>query len=217
LWLGSVSLRGLGVTTGQATSPLTALRVPGIGRALFATSLLMLSFYITYFFVGAHITLDLGLSTTQAGLVPLCYGIGFGLALFVDPLLDRWGLAKSTPPVFALISLSYGLLIIFADQYHLLLAASLIWGTFQHLGLNLLVARLTMLDPAQRGAIMGLYSTVTYLCVFAAPFLGGIAYAGYGLVGCLVISAGLCLAEALEALGLRRITTADCASPAAPA
>lgn len=217
LWLASPKLGALRSAAAQASSPLTALRVPGIRRGLLATCLLMLSFYSTYFFTGAHVTIDLGLSTSQAGLLPLCYGLGFGLAVLFDPLLDRLGIARATPPVFLLITLSYLSMLFLADRFVPLLMLTLIWGVFQHLGLNLLVARLTALDPAQRGAIMGLYSTATYVCVFAAPFAGALVFSPWGLAGCLLLSAGLCLLEAIEAALSLRPRATDSASPGAPA
>ncbi|CUH89030.1 Inner membrane transport protein YdhP [Phaeobacter sp. CECT 5382] len=221
LWLSSDGLARIKAMHSQPSSLLTALRVPGIKRGLLAASLLMLGFYISYFFTGAHITLGLGRSTAEAGLLPLFYGIGFGLAVLFDPLLDKLGLTRATPPIFVLITLTYLGMGAVADSYGLLLAMSLIWGIFQHLGLNLLVARLTALDPSQRGAIMGLYSTVTYLCVFAAPFAGGLVFAPWGLLGCLAVSAGLCLLEAFEAaISLRSKPASeprpDPVSPGAP-
>ncbi len=218
LWLSSARMGRMASGLGsQASSPLTALRVPGMRRGLLASSLLMLSFYATYFFTGAHVTLTLGLSPAQAGLLPLFYGIGFGLAVVFDPLLDRLGLARATPPVFVLIALTYlGMLATSAD-YLLLLIFSLIWGIFQHLGLNLLVARLTILDPGQRGAIMGLYSTITYLCVFTAPFVGGLIFPLWGLMGCLALSALLCLFEAVEAaVSLRHLPRPEVRNSAVP-
>ena len=234
LWLCSRSLARLSSGASSqveaaASSPLTALRVPGMRTGLLATALLMLSFYITYFYTGAHITLDLGLSTGQAGLLPMFYGIGFGLAVLFDPLLDRLGLARATPPIFVLITASYLGLALASGNFLILLGGTLIWGIFQHLGLNLLVARLTALDPGQRGAIMGLYSTMTYLCVFAAPYAGDLLFGIWGLVGCLVASASLTALEAFEAaISLRprqntaeqaeaKSSKSDCASPGAPA
>lgn len=213
LWLFSTRLRNLGSSGGRTTSPLTALKVPGIKRGLLATVLLMLSFYITYFFIGAHVTVDLGLSTTKAGLVPLFYGIGFGLAVLADPILDRIGLERATAPVFLAITLTYVCMIALSGTFYGLLMVAALWGIFQHLGLNLLVARLTALDPSQRGAIMGLYSTATYLCIFAVPALGGLAYGNWGLAGCLAVSAFLCLIEMFEAKGLRRPTAMANAAP----
>lgn len=218
LWLTSSGLARIKSISSQASSLKTALSVPGIWRGLLAASLLMLSFYTTYFFTGAHITISLERSTAEAGLLPLFYGVGFGLAVLFDPLLDRLGLRRATPPIFVLITFTYLGMSMVAGSLALLLCMSLVWGVFQHLGLNLLVARLTALDPGQRGAIMGLYSTVTYLCVFAAPFAGGLVFPAWGLLGCLVISATLCLIEALEAaITLRSSPKTDPVSPGAPA
>ncbi|MFW8636176.1 MFS transporter [Cribrihabitans pelagius] len=217
LWAAAALLRHAGAPSGRASSPLSALRVPGLKRGLLATALLMMAFYLSYFFTGAHITGRLGLSTGQAGLLPLTYGIGFGLAVLIDPVLDRLGVARATPWVFLGVAASYMALLAVADSYVLLLALSLFWGMGQHLGLNLVVARVTALDQGQRGAIMGLFSTVTYLCVFAAPVAGAAAYAVWGLAGCLAISALLAAAEAVEALGLRRVRPSGPASPGAPA
>ncbi len=214
LWAASASLRAAGSPSGQATSPLTALRVPGIVRGLLSTALMMLGFYSSYFFTGAHITQGLGLSITQAGLLPLFYGIGFGLAVLLDPLLDRLGLARATPPVFLAVTASYLLMMVWADNYGLLLGLAVLWGIGQHLALNLVVARVTLLDPGQRGAIMGLFSTVTYLCVFAAPFTGAAAYAVWGLAGCLGVSALLSASAALEALGLKPAAPSAGGAPA---
>ena len=214
LWGAAASLRGAGSPSGQASSPLTALRVPGILRGLLATALLMLGFYSSYFFTGAHITQALGLSTTQAGLLPLFYGIGFGLAVLLDPVLDRLGLARATPPVFLGVTASYLLMMVWADSYVLLLGLAVLWGICQHLALNLVVGRVTLLDPGQRGAIMGLFSTVTYICVFAAPFAGAAAYAGWGLAGCLAVSALLSASAVLEALGLKRAGISSAGAPA---
>ena len=140
--------------------------------------------------------------------------------MIFDPLLDRLGLARASPPVFVLIALNYVVMLALAENFTLLLVFALIWGIFQHLGLNLLVARLTGLDQAQRGAIMGLYSTITYLCVFAAPFAGALLFPLWGLMGCMALSALLCLLEAIEsAITLRRHPSPDpddCVSPDAP-
>lgn len=200
LWFAALGMRHLkSGSVAVASSPFTALRVPGMLRGMLATICMMLAFYVTYFFVGAHVTLGLGLSTTQAGLVPLVYGAGFGAAVLLDPVLDRLGSLRATPPVFVVVTAVYLVMIGVADHYIGLLVLSALWGMFQHLGLNLLVARLTALNPGQRGAIMGLYSTTTYLCVFAAPFIGAPLFARWGFAGCLMLAALLCLIEVFEA------------------
>ncbi|QBF31578.1 MFS transporter [Thalassococcus sp. S3] len=207
LWATSSGLSRQSRPSGVITSPLTALRVPGISRGLLATGLVMFSFYVTYFFVGAQVTLRLDLSTTKAGLVPLAYGLGFGLAVYADRWIDRLGLARATPLLFVYSAIVYVVMAAVADSYVALLVMALLWGIGQHLCLNLVVARLSTLEPTQRGAIMGLYSAVTYLAVFAAPLAGAPLFAAFGLAGCLIVSALLSLAEAVESLGLRRVRT----------
>ncbi|WP_417837729.1 MFS transporter [Tritonibacter scottomollicae] len=206
VWGLSAPLARLDVPGGATSSPLSALRVPGMGRGILASVGLMLSFYVTYSYTGAHATIDLGLSTGQAGLLPLIYGLGFGGAVLLDPLLDRIGMARATTPVFLALTLTYVAMGVLGASYPLFLALAVLWGIFQHFGLNLLVARLTALDPRQRGAIMGIYSTTTYLSVFAAPFVGGIGFATLGILGCVLISATLTTIAAVEALSLRRTT-----------
>lgn len=198
-----------------ATSPLSALRVRGMTRGICATIGLMLSFYVTYSYTGAHATISLGLSTGQAGLLPLFYGLGFGSAVLLDPILDRIGLARATSPVFVMATAIYLAMGLLGDSYAVFLGIAVLWGIFQHFALNLLVARLTSLDPRQRGAIMGIYSTTTYICVFAAPFVGGFGFRALGLLGCVLISASLTALAAIEGLSLRRSVSPHPGAPAA--
>ena len=51
-------------------------------------------------------------------------------------------------------------------SYPALLAVMFGWGMANHAALNVLILRLAALDPARRGAIMGLNSGVTYLALF---------------------------------------------------
>jgi MFS transporter, DHA1 family, inner membrane transport protein len=53
-------------------------------------------------------------------------------------------------------------------------------GLANHFVVNLLILRLTSIDPAQRGTIMGLNSAVTYLGVFAGTSSFGPIYAHHG-------------------------------------
>lgn len=213
VWLLSAPLARLDQPGQVATSPLSALRVPGMTRGICATIGLMLSFYVTYSYTGAHATISLGLSTGQAGLLPLFYGIGFGTAVLLDPLLDRIGMARATSPVFAVATVIYLCMGTLGNSYAMFLGLAVCWGIFQHFALNLLVARLTALDPRQRGAIMGIYSTTTYLCVFAAPFVGGFGFRALGILGCVLISATLTALAAIEALSLRRSTASRSVEP----
>jgi len=183
---------------GRPSTPLTALRVPGIGAALLAVASYMTAFYGLYAYLGAHLGGALGVSTGLIGLAPLAYGLGFGIALPLDRLIDRHGAPAAAPLAFAALALVYLALAASADSAVLLTALALAWGLANHLGLNLIVGRLTALDPRQRGTVMGLYSAVTYLAVT----LGALAYRPVfeqlGFAACALLSAA-CIAPALAA------------------
>jgi len=57
-----------------------------------------------------------------------------------------------------------------------LVTVSVLWGIFNHLALNILMARLSAVDPQRRGTVLGLYSGVTYLCLGVATLLAGFVY-----------------------------------------
>jgi predicted MFS family arabinose efflux permease len=174
-----------------STSPLTALKVPGIGRALVAMAALMLAFYLTYTYMGAHITSALGQSTAAAGLLPLSYGLGFGASALLDRVIDRIGPLRAAPPLYAATVGLYLLISASAPSFFALIAAGFLWGITQHLCLNLAVGRLSALDARQRGAILGLNSTVTYLMVFAGAAVGRPLFETGGLATLALCSAAL--------------------------
>ena len=193
---------GESIVAGAATSPLTALRVPGIGRALMVCAAYMVAFYGLYTYLGAHLQGVLGQSVSAAGLAPLAYGIGFGVAVPFDRMIDRYGAERVSVPVFAVLALTYAALASAAMSFALLVGLCLVWGLANHLGLNLIVGRLTALDGSQRGAIMGLYSAVAYLGVFAGALLYRPVFEAYGLAACALMS-GLCIVVSIgDAIGL---------------
>ncbi len=197
LWLAQARLIGLSQPR-RATSPISALRVPGITRALLSVACFMTAFYVPYFFLGAQVEDVLGRSTAQAGLVAMSYGIGFGLAVFADPLIDRLGPSRALPLVLISLMGIYGALGAVAAGYASLLVFSALWGVVNHLAMNLIMARLTRLDPSQRGAIMGLYSATTYACVFVAPMIGG-ALIGFGYLWLALLSMAVIAIALIEA------------------
>ena len=94
-------------------------------------------------------------------------------------------------------------------------AACLLWGAANHLGLNILVGQLTALSPSQRGAILGLYSAVTYVAMFVGTAAFKPVYESYGFTALAFLSA-LCISPTLiEALRGRRraLLTAGHPSP----
>lgn len=174
---------------GQPSSPLTALRVRGIVPSLLTVAAYMTAFYGLYSYLGAHLVERLQLSTAAAGLAPLAYGLGFGVAVVADRLLDRYGAAACSPFAFLGLGLVYLALSAASAQVIGLIGLCLAWGVANHIGLNLMVGRLAALDPLQRGAIMGLYSAVTYLAVSAGALVYRPLYDRFGFAGCALVSA----------------------------
>lgn len=191
------------LSTARATSPLTALRVPGITGALFAAGTFMLGFYGTYAFIGAHVHDALGLGTDWAGVVTLLYGTGFGLAALVDKYVDRLPQRQAGVLCFSGLVVVYVAQAAFGAAFAPLAMIALIWGIVQHLGLNFVVSRLAALDATQRGAVLGLNSAVTYLAVTGGAIAFRPAYEAGGLMACNLISAVCVAAALLESLRSR--------------
>ncbi|PJE29964.1 Predicted arabinose efflux permease, MFS family [Pseudooceanicola antarcticus] len=192
-------------TTGSASTPLTALRVPGIARGLMAAGLLMTGFYGTYAFIGAHVAEGLGRGTDAAGFVTLCYGVGFGLSSFLDRYLDRLPQHLAGAISFAGLGLVYMAMAAGSGHFVLLSVLALFWGIVQHLGLNFVVSRLAGLDSSQRGAILGLNSSITYLAVLGGALSFRLPYEAGGLAWCNLISASCCAIALIECLAPRRV------------
>ncbi|MGI3165595.1 MFS transporter [Pseudooceanicola sp. 200-1SW] len=190
---------------GSASSPLTALRVPGIGRGLASAGLLMLGFYGTFAFIGVHVADDLGRGTDAAGLLILSYGTGFGISTFLDRYLDRLPQVTAGAISFAGLLLVYLGFSTVAPHYGLLLALALLWGITQHLGLNFVVSRLAGLEASQRGAILGLNSSITYLAVLGGALSFRLPYEAGGIAWCNLISAACLTLALVECLAPRRV------------
>jgi predicted MFS family arabinose efflux permease len=179
----------VGAMAARPSSPLTALAVPGIWRGLYAAGALMLGFYGTYAFVGAHVDVALGRGTDGAGVVTLCYGLGFGLATFIDRYTDPMDPRYVGGLAFAGLTLIYLIMSWGGSGFYLLMGIALFWGVVQHVGLNFVVSRLAGLDPSQRGAILGLNSAVTYLAVTGGALMFRPLFEIGGLALCNVASA----------------------------
>jgi len=189
---------------GVTSTPLGALRIRGIVPALGVCAAFMIAFYGVYAYLGAHLVTALGTSTAGAGLATLAYGTGFGLAVVLDALIDRHGRERVAPWAFAAVTLVYAAMTLAAASAFALIALCLVWGVVNHLGLNLIVGRLTALDGTRRGAILGLNSAVTYAAVFVATLAFRPVFDARGLAACGVLAA-LCVLPALaDALLVRR-------------
>jgi DHA1 family inner membrane transport protein len=185
--------------TGKATSPLAALGVRGVAPLLVACAAFMAAFYGVYAYVGDHLHKGLGLPVSANGLVAASYGLGFGGAAFLDRLIDRFGAGRLLPLIFLAVAGVYLAMAPASGSYPAMLAVVFLWGLGNHFGLNVLIMRLTALDPARRGAIMGLNSGVTYLALFAGTIGFGAVYAGSAFFILPLAAAALMLAAAIAA------------------
>ncbi|RWA70847.1 MFS transporter [Mesorhizobium sp.] len=185
--------------SGPAPSPLGALTVPGIIPLLIACGAFMTAFYGVYGYLGDHLHKDLGEPVSANGLAAIAYGLGFGAAALLDGVIDRLGARRVMPFAYLLVAAVYVAMALVSGGFGPLMATIAAWGLANHFGLNVLVMRLTALDPARRGTIMGLNSAVTYLAVTVGTAGFGPLYTGLGFANCALIAVLLMLVAASAA------------------
>jgi predicted MFS family arabinose efflux permease len=179
-----------------------ALAQPGVVRLLVMTLAYMMAFYGCYTFLTDHLRATDDLGPSLGGWISLSYGLGFGVAVLGDGLLDRWGPWRVAAPSFLVLA---GLMLLLpqaaAESPWAVVALALPWGVVNHFGLNVLVSLLSSGEPALRGAVMGLYSAVTYVAHFLAGAGLGMVYAGAGFTAVAVVAAiGLAVAAGMAIL-----------------
>ncbi|MEI9428432.1 MFS transporter [Mesorhizobium sp. Cs1299R1N3] len=204
--LATLALGGLSTSslpdvrkTGPAPSPFEAFGIPGIVPLLVACGAFMTAFYGVYGYLGDHLHSGLGQAVSANGLAALAYGAGFGTAALFDGIIDRLGARRVMPFAYLLVAMVYVAIAATSDSYGLTLAMVTAWGLANHFGLNVLVMRLSALDPSRRGTIMGLNSAVTYLAVFVGTTGFGPLYSGFGFATCAMVAAVLMLVAASAA------------------
>lgn len=185
--------------TSNTTSLLAALGVRGVAPLLVACAAFMAAFYGVYAYIGDHLHAALGLPVSANGLIAASYGLGFGGAALLDRLIDRFGAGRLLPLIFLAVAGVYVSLAAASGSFAAMLTVVFFWGLANHFGLNVLIMRLTALDPAKRGAIMGLNSGVTYLALFAGTIGFGAAYAEAAFSILPLVAAGLMVIAALSA------------------
>lgn len=201
LALASLTLTSLSDVrkSGPAPTPLGALSVPGIVPLLVACAAFMTAFYGVYGYLGDHLHNGLGRPVSANGLAALAYGAGFGAAALLDGVIDRLGARRIMPFAYLLVAAVYVAMPAASSSFHLTIAMIAVWGLANHFGLNVLVMRLSALDPARRGTIMGLNSAVTYLAVFVGTTAFGPLYSTFGFATSAVVAALLMLIAAVAA------------------
>ncbi|MFD2055208.1 MFS transporter [Mesorhizobium calcicola] len=204
--LATIALAGLTMTSlsdtrksGPAPTPLGALGIPGIVPLLIACAAFMTAFYGVYGYLGDHLHSGLGRPVSANGWAALAYGIGFGTAALLDGVIDRLGARRVMPFAYLLVAIVYVAMAATSGSFGLTIAMVAVWGLANHFGLNVLVMRLSALDPSRRGTIMGLNSAVTYLAVFVGTTGFGPLYSTFGFATCAAVAALLMLVAAAAA------------------
>lgn len=173
---------------GIAPSPLSALGLPGIKSLLVVCGTFMTAFYGLYAYLGDHLHQDLGLPVTANGAVAIAYGAGFGCAALLSGMVDRFGTKRLMPLVLLVAAGVYLGLALFGASLVGVILLLFVLGLVNHLGVNLLIQRLTAIDPTKRGTLMGLNSAVTYLAVFAGSSSYGPLYTDSGFTATALVS-----------------------------
>ena len=175
----------------SAPTPLSALGLTGIKQLLVVCAAFMTAFYGLYGYLGDYFHRGLGLPIMANSSIALVYGAGFGGAALLNGVVDRMGARRLMPVALISIAGIYLVLAVAGDSMGVVLTLLFLLGLANHFVVNLLILRLTSIDPAQRGTIMGLNSAVTYLGVFGGTSSFGPIYAHHGF------SAAACAAMVL--------------------
>ncbi len=173
------------------------LALPQGWQQYLITLLFMMAFYGVYAYLGDQARSRFGVSASAAGLNALTYGAGFGLAVFGAGLVDRAGRARALPVALTLTGSLLASLWL-PPAFPLFLAMIFLWGFLNHFILNMIVVGLNALAPEHRGAVMGLYSSVTYTGATLGVLLMGALYEGAGFMAVALCAAAFNFA----ALGL---------------
>jgi predicted MFS family arabinose efflux permease len=204
--LATLALAGLALSSlsdvrksGPAPTPIDALGIPGIVPLLIACAAFMTAFYGVYGYLGDHLHVGLEQPVSANGLAALAYGIGFGTAALLDGVIDRLGARRVMPFAYLLVAVVYVAMAATSGSFGVTIAMVAVWGLANHFGLNVLVMRLSALDPSRRGTIMGLNSAVTYLAVFVGTTSFGPLYSSFGFAICAAVAAVLMLIAASAA------------------
>lgn len=201
----------------QPVSLLTALRIKKVPSLLIQVACYMTAFYGVYNLIGDHVVSTLKHSLSTNALIALSYGLGFGLATLFDPILDRLmpgtdrqfnqrSLRQSTITAVSLLTLAVlylGMALSSGNLTTLIMAAAM-WGLLNHIGLNILIASLNATTTDHRGAVLGLYSGITYVCMSVGTVLFSLVYPTVEFIGLCIIASLLCAGAFVVAVAGRR-------------
>jgi predicted MFS family arabinose efflux permease len=187
------------LATESAPLPLEALKIKGIKPLLIACGAFMAAFYGIYGYLGDYLHNDLGQPLSANGLAALVYGLGFGAAALLDNVVDRLGAKRVMPAAFLATGTVYVGMALLGGTFTAVLIAMFLWGLANHFGLNVLIMRLSAIDPERRGTLMGMNSAVTYLAGFVGTAAFGPLHSSFGFATSAFVAAVLMLIAALAA------------------
>jgi len=193
----------------NSISMLSAFVIKGVPTLLLQVACYMTAFYGVYNLIGDHIVSSLHYPLSTNALVALSYGIGFGLATWFDPVIDsllpsrdseenpQQSVTFQRPTINAAalsgLALLYIALALSSENLVTLIAATGMWGLLNHVGLNVLINSLNASSSTYRGAVLGLYSGITYVCMSAGTILFSSLYAWGDFTLLCMFASGLCL------------------------
>jgi predicted MFS family arabinose efflux permease len=187
------------LATESAPLPLEALQIKGIKPLLIACGAFMAAFYGIYGYLGDYLHHGLGQPVSANGFAALVYGMGFGAATLLDNVVDRLRAQRVMPAAFLATGCVYVSMALLGGSFTAVLIAVFLWGLANHFGLNVLIMRLSAIDPARRGTIMGLNSAVTYLAGFVGTAAFAPLHTEFGFAFSTFVAAGLMLVAVLAA------------------
>lgn len=141
--------------------------------------LYMMAFYGTYSYIGTYLRAEFGSTTIEAGYAVLAYGIGFGVASFADPIIDKIGVRRASLYIFLLLLSVYLSLFTLNRSVHTMYVICLIWGFFNHLGLSAIITMIGELKTPIKGQLMGMNSVFTYVGGSLGTVLFGVIYENF--------------------------------------
>jgi len=187
----------------KETSLFAAFGLPGIRPLLLACGAFMTAFYGLYAYLGDYFHSTLGQPVSANGLITLVYSAGFGSAILMGGVVNRVGVRRMLSMALFWVACVYLLLGVMGSGLVPVLCLLAALGFGNYYCINLLIVRLTAIDPAKRGAIMGLYSTVTNLAVFLGTGSFGVVYEGGGFAATAYAAAALTLTAAAASTSRR--------------
>ena len=187
-------------TVGERVRYMDVLRLPGAWVGYLSTFAYMIAFYQTYTFIGDHVRQTHGAGAWLGGTISLAYGIGFGVGVVFDKVIDSKGPTRMLPLGLALVSINYIVLPFAVELVLTVMAWPFFWGLANHFCMTVLVSYMNSLSPRLRGTIMGLFSFTTYFSLGTAGAVYGPVYQAHGFFAVSLASAATVAVAALIAL-----------------